>query len=158
MLLSWKGAQSPVESEVKRQGRAPVCVVAEGSVCLGLYQHTQIVDFTSGCLSPLCRLCLLLFSGRADKSPGIWSRLALGPCLGLAGAGDGALWVPSWVRAETCGAGLGDVQRSRGTLVCKYLLSQTRSTARNRSQSTHKHPALAALRLVGSSNAQFCLY
>lgn len=149
MPLSWEEAQAPVESEVKRQGRAPVCAAADSSVCLGLYQQTQIVDFTSGCLSPPCRLCLLFLPGRADKSR-IWSRLAL-----LPGMGQGwALGCPagSDPGLQCCWA------LSRATLVCKYLLSHTRSSARNRSESTLKLPALAALRLVGFSNAQLCLH
>lgn len=40
-----------------------------------------------------------------------------------------------------CPAGLGGMELSRGRLVCKYLLSQTRNSVRSRSQSTYKHPA-----------------
>lgn len=101
-----------------------------------------IVGSTSACLSALWQVVFALVVWECWQRHGVWSKAALG-ALPEPGRGMGmAPWVPRWVRAKTCRAGLGGMELSRGKLIHKYFLFQTRNSARSRSQSTWKHPAL----------------
>lgn len=88
----------------------------------------------AGCV---CSCCL----GGLTKTRGLEQGGSGGPAPAWPWCGDGSMgaWMGQSQAPQRWARG---VELTREKTVCKYFLSQTRSSARSRSQSTYKHPAL----------------